>query len=389
MTNANTLRPEAATKQRYTAAAKAPEAALCCPVEYNKDLLKIIPQEVIEKDYGCGDPSRYVKPGETVLDLGSGTGKICFIAGQVVGAKGRVIGVDMTDDMLEVARRNAPIVAERLGFANVEFRKGRIQDLGLDLEILDAELKNNPIANANTFLRAQEIAADLRVKHPLVETESVDVVVSNCVLNLVEPQDKQQLFQEIFRVLRKGGRAVISDIVSDEDVPDAMQQDPTLWSGCISGALREDVFLKAFEDAGFYGVRLLKRDAQPWQTVQGIEFRSVTVEAFKGKQGDCFELNQAVIYRGPFREVLDDDGHRLRRGDRVAVCDKTFQLYRKAPYAEHFEFIEPRVPVKPEEAKPYDCAHGKLRHPRETKGMEYNATTEASKCCDGGNGGCC
>lgn len=388
-TETHPARPEAATTQRYAAAAKAPEAALCCPVEYNKDLLKIIPQEVIEKDYGCGDPSRYVKPGETVLDLGSGTGKICFIAAQVVGAKGRVIGVDMTDDMLEVARRNAPIVAERLGFANVEFRKGRIQDLGLDLEILDAELKKNPIANANTFLRAQEIAADLRVKHPLVETESVDVVVSNCVLNLVEPQDKRQLFQEIFRVLRKGGRAVISDIVSDEDVPDAMRQDPTLWSGCISGALREDLFLKAFEDAGFYGVRLLKRDAHPWQTVQGIEFRSVTVEAFKGKQGDCFEFNQAVIYRGPFREVLDDDGHRLRRGDCVAVCDKTFQLYQKAPYAEFFEFIEPRVPVKPEEAKPYDCAHGKLRHPRETKGMEYNATTEASKCCDGGSGSCC
>ena len=250
-------------------------------------------------------------------------------------------------------------------------------------------MKKNPIANANTFLRAQEIAAGLRLKHPLVETEPVDVVVSNCVFNLVESQAKQQLFQEIFRVLRKGGRAVISDIVSDEDVPEAMQQDPTLWSGCLSGALREDLFLKAFEDAGFYGIRLLKRDEQPWQTVQGIEFRPVTVEAFKGKQGACFEFNQAVLYRGPFREVLDDDGHRLRRGNRVAVCDKTFQLYRKAPYAEHFEFIEPRVPAKPEEAKPYDCARARLRHPRETKGTEYNATTEAAKCCDGGNGGCC
>lgn len=380
-------RTESAVQSRYAAAAKAPEAALCCPVEYDCRYLEIIPAEVIEKDYGCGDPSRFVKPGETVLDLGSGTGKICFIAAQVVGSTGRVIGVDMTDAMLEVARRNAPIVAERLGYANVAFRKGRIQDLGLDLEILDAELKKNPIANANTFLRAQELAADLRVKHPLVETESVDVVVSNCVLNLVEPQDKPRLFAEIFRVLRKGGRAVISDIVSDEDVPDVMQQDPALWSGCISGALREDLFLKAFEDAGFYGIRLLKRDAQPWQTVQGIEFRSVTVEAFKGKQGDCFEFNQAVVYRGPFREVLDDDGHRLRRGDRVAVCDKTFQLYQKAPYAEFFEFLEPRVPVKPEEAKPYDCAPAKLRHPRETKGLDHDATTDAATCCDGGT--CC
>src|SRR5437899_12854675 len=140
-----TIHPESAVKNRYAAAAKAPEAALCCPVEYNGDLLKIIPQEVIEKDYGCGDPSRYLKPGETVLDLGSGTGKICFIAAQVVGPTGRVIGVDMTDDMLEVARRNAPIVAKRVGYSNVEFRKGRIQDLALDLELLDRELEKNQI----------------------------------------------------------------------------------------------------------------------------------------------------------------------------------------------------------------------------------------------------
>ena len=128
---------ESSVTFRYAAAAKAPEAALCCAVEYNRELLKVIPQEAIDKDYGCGDPSQYVQPGETVLDLGSGTGKICFIAAQVVGPQGRVIGVDMTDDMLEVARRNAPIVAGRLGYTNVEFRKGRIQDLSLNLEILD------------------------------------------------------------------------------------------------------------------------------------------------------------------------------------------------------------------------------------------------------------
>lgn len=389
MSTMNQNRLEASVKQRYRAAARAPEAALCCPVDYDQRYLAIIPSEVVEKDYGCGDPSRYLHSGETVLDLGSGTGKICFIAAQVVGPTGRVIGVDMTDDMLEVARRNAPVVAERLGYTNVEFRKGRIQDLALDLEILDAELKKCPITDSDTFQRAQQLAADLRVKHPLVATESVDVVVSNCVLNLVESDDKRQLFQEIFRVLRKGGRAVISDIVSDEEVPETMQQDPTHWSGCISGALREEQFLKAFEDAGFHGIRLLKRDVAPWQTVQGIEFRSVTVEAFKGKQGECWELNQAVIYRGPFREVLDDDGHRLRRGDRVAVCDKTFDLYRQAPYAEHFEFVEPRVSVNISEAKPYDCARTTLRHPRETKGIEYQATTEASKCCDAGGGASC
>src|SRR5713226_6611922 len=150
-----TIHPESAVKNRYAAAAKAPEAALCCPVEYDRRYLKIIPPEVIEKDYGCGDPSRYLKPGETVLDLGSGAGKICFIAAQVVGPTGRVIGVDMTDAMLEVARRNAPIVAERLGYGNVEFRKGRIQDLALDLDALDSELRKSPIADANAFLRAE------------------------------------------------------------------------------------------------------------------------------------------------------------------------------------------------------------------------------------------
>jgi SAM-dependent methyltransferase len=374
-------------RDRYANAAKATEAALCCPVEYDARYLEVIPPEVIERDYGCGDPSRHLREGETVLDLGSGTGKICFIASQVVGPRGRVIGVDMTDEMLEVSRRNAPVVAGRVGYANVEFRKGRIQDLALDLERLDAELRRAPIADANAFLRAGELADELRVRHPLVADESVDVVVSNCVLNLVESGEKRRLFEEIFRVLRKGGRAVISDIVCDEDVPEALQADPELWSGCISGALREDAFLRAFEEAGFYGIRILKRDAGPWRTVHGIEFRSVTVEAFKGKQGACREFNQAVIYRGPFREVLDDDGHRLGRGERVAVCDKTFALYRKAPYAEHFEFVEPRVPVWPEEAGPFDCARARLRHPRETKGMAYDATTEAARCCDGGD--CC
>src|SRR5439155_367639 len=98
-----------------------------------------------------------------------------------------------------------------------------------------------------------------------------------------------------------------------------------------------------FERAGFYGIQILKRDLNPWRTVQGIEFRSVTVEAFKGKQGECFERNQAVIYRGPFKEVLDDDNHRMERGKRYAVCDKTYNLYKKAPYQEFFEFVDPIV----------------------------------------------
>ncbi len=387
MTAPSNSSPESATRDRYAAAALAPEAALCCPVDYDPQFLKAIPAEVIEKDYGCGDPSKHLHPGETVLDLGSGTGKICFIASQVVGPSGKVIGVDMTDDMLEVARRNAPVVATAIGHANVEFRKGRIQDLALDLEVLDQELRKNPISSANSYLAADALAAGLRVSQPLIASDSIDVVVSNCVLNLVETHLKRQLFEEIFRVLKKGGRAVISDIVSDEEIPLLLQQDPHLWSGCISGAYTEQGFLQAFEEAGFHGIEILSRDDAPWQTVEGIEFRSVTIQAWKGKQGPCLERNQAVIYKGPFRKVSDDDGHVMERGKRYAVCDKTYNIYQQAPYQEHFAFIGPRTEVPLENAQPFGCGGMRERHPQETKGESYNATTAATACCDGPD--CC
>ena len=376
---------ESAVRERYSAAAQTRVDALCCPVEYDQNLLAAIPKEVLERDYGCGDPSKYLRCGETVLDLGSGAGKICFLAAQVVGPQGRVIGVDMNDDMLELARKHQPAVASKIGYSNVEFRKGRIQDLALDLERLDAELRTQPIQSAESYLAAELRADELRVRQPLVASDSIDCVISNCVLNLVEPKSKQQLFREIFRVLKKGGRAVISDIVSDEPVSEDMQNDPELWSGCISGALTEEGFLSAFAEAGFYGIRILKLDTTPWQTVHGIDFRAITVEAFKGKQGACFEHNQAVIYKGPFKDVLDDDNHRLERGKRYAVCDKTYDLFKKAPYREFFEFIDPRIPVAPESAAPFDCQRPTLRHPRETKGQDYDLTTTRGECCDGGS----
>jgi len=386
----NTLKTESAVRERYAAGAQAQEAALCCPVDYDPKYLEAIPSEVIEKDYGCGDPSKYVLPGETVLDLGSGTGKICFIASQVVGPEGRVIGIDMTDDMLEVAHRNAPIVAEAIGHDNVEFRKGRIQDLSLDLAALEEELARNPVSDSNGWLELVDIEKRLKEEKPLVESDSVDVVVSNCVLNLVDRTSREQMFDEIYRVLRKGGRAVISDIVCDEVVPQELQDDATLWSGCISGAFLEPEFLQVFEDAGFHGVRILKLDKTPWQTVEGIEFRSMTVEAFKGKEGPCLEKNQAVIYRGPWKRVLDDDGHPMERGFRYAVCEKTYQLYQREPYRDMFEFVDPLVPVADDDVE-FDCSRTVLRHPRETKGQDYDATTDATNCCEPGESGesCC
>lgn len=375
------MKTESAVKSRYAAGANAREEALCCPVEYDVKYLKIIPEEVIERDYGCGDPSQYVKEGETVLDLGSGTGKICFIASQVVGEKGKVIGIDMTDDMLEVARRNQPVVAERIGYDNVEFRKGRIQDLALDLEAFEARLRERPVSDANGWLEAEELAEELKAKQPLVASDSVDVVVSNCVLNLVSKKNRREMFAEIYRVLKRGGRAVISDIVSDEEVPQELQDDAELWSGCISGAFLEDEFLKAFEEAGFYGVRILKFDREPWQIVKGIEFRSMTIEAYKGKEGICLERNQAVIYKGPFKQVLDDDNNTMERGKRYAVCDKIFTIYQSDCYAEMFEFVEPQTEIPKEEAGLFDCTKTRLRDPRETKGDSNEATTGKSTCC--------
>jgi SAM-dependent methyltransferase len=381
------LNTEAAVRARYAAGAARSEAALCCPVDYDPKYLQAIPEEVIKRDYGCGDPSRYLRAGETVLDLGSGTGKICFIAAQIVGPTGQVIGVDMTEEMLAVARRNAPLVAEKIGYENVTFKRGRIQDLALDVDAMDAALRDAPVNDWNGLVRAEAVARDLRTKNPMIADHSIDVVVSNCVLNLVESGSKTDLFKEIYRVLRKGGRAVISDIVADEAVPAHLRDDPELWSGCISGAFTESGFLGAFEAAGFHGMQVLKLDEKPWRTVEGIEFRSVTVVAYKGKAGPCFERNQAVIYQGPFKQVLDDDGHLMERGKRYAVCDKTYNLYRQEPYTGMFAHIEPLVPVALEAAGLFDCTRTALRHPRETKGMDYTATTAAENCC--GPEGCC
>ena len=249
------LNVEQAVRERYSAASQQVEPALCCPVQYDGRYLAVLPAEILERDYGCGDPSRYVQPGETVLDLGSGGGKICFITSQIVGPRGRVIGVDKNEDMLALARRYQQQVGEAIGWHNVEFRRGRIQDLKTDL--------------------------DNDGGGPMIADASIDVVLSNCVLNLVAEADRRQLFAELFRVLRPGGRAAISDIVSDRPVPERLKHDPALWSGCISGAYEEGAFVASFREAGFVTVELVARQDEPWTVVEGIEFRSVTVRAYK------------------------------------------------------------------------------------------------------------
>jgi SAM-dependent methyltransferase len=378
-------RRDEAVMARYSEGARRPVAELCCPsAGYDAGLLAAIPPEVVERDYGCGDPTRHLSPGQTVLDLGSGSGKACFIAAQVLGPAGRVIGVDGNDDMLALSRGAAPVVAQKIGYANVRFVKGRIEDLALDLEALDLHLADRPVRSAADLAALQAHVAEQRRERPLIASGSVDVVVSNCVLNLVAPDEKRALFTELLRVLRKGGRAVISDIVCDEDVPERLQADPDLWSGCLAGAFREDLFLAAFEQAGFHGIEILERSPSPWRTIEGIEFRSLTVSAWKGKQGACLEQQHALIYKGPWRRVEDDDGHTLERGQRMAVCGKTFALLTRAPYAGQVVGLAPRVPVPDEQAGPFLCSGDRRRDARESKGARDVAPLVADdgSCCE-------
>ena len=379
---------EAAVLQRYGEASREVEACLCLPVAYDPALLKVIPQEIIERDYGCGDPSRYVRTGETVLDLGSGSGKACYIIAQIVGAKGRVIGVDFNPPMLELARRYQKTIGDQLGYHNVEFHRGKIQDLKTNLELVDRYLQDSPVRCIADLAKLEEYESKIRYEQPLVADESIDVIVSNCVLNLVRPEDKKVLFAEMYRVLKRGGRVAISDIVSDEPVPEHLAKDADLWSACVSGAFQEEAFLRAFEGAKFHGIEIEDFSSEPYQTVEGIEFRAMTVTAYKGKEGPCVERNQGVIYRGPWKQVVDDDGHTLERGARMAVCDKTFKLYSQPPYAGQFILVPPREEVPLEAARVFDCARDHKRHPRETKGVEFKVTQLSGSVCGPGSN-CC
>lgn len=172
-----------------------------------------LPDEVTATSQGCGTPLEIAKPqaGETVLDLGSGGGLDCFYASRLVGATGRVIGVDMTPEMLALANENA----KKVGATNVEFRKG--------------ELENLPIDDA-----------------------SVDVIISNCVINL--SPDKDRVFQEAFRVLKPGGRVAVSDMVTRIPMPEVLQSNMASWAACVSGAITDKEYLEKMRVAGFTDV---------------------------------------------------------------------------------------------------------------------------------------
>jgi MoaA/NifB/PqqE/SkfB family radical SAM enzyme/ubiquinone/menaquinone biosynthesis C-methylase UbiE len=296
-------KPRKIVQEFYGQAAEEPQKALCCPTKFNDDEIAHIPRDVIERFYGCGSPVSDAKPqpGEVYVDLGSGAGIDCFIAAKHVGQNGRVIGVDMTDQMLDVARANQPKVAHALGYDVVEFRKGYLETIP-------------------------------------VEDKTADIVTSNCVINL--SPDKPKVFAEVWRILKDHGRAVIADIVSDREVPPRLQVNEQLWGECIVGALTEAQFLAMLEQAGFYGLSILKTVF--WKQIAGFNFSSVTVQGFKfEKTAGCQFVGQQAIYRGPYQAVLDEEGHLFPRNVAIAVCTDTARKLSQPPYAGLFTLIEP------------------------------------------------
>jgi radical SAM protein with 4Fe4S-binding SPASM domain len=295
-------RSREAVREFYGHVAEQPQAELCCPVRPDAEDLAHIPPEVVERFYGCGSPVSAAAPqtGETLVDLGSGAGIDCFIASRRVGREGRVVGVDMTDQMLSVARECQPRVAAALGYSNVEFRRGLLERIPLD-------------------------------------DGAADIVTSNCVINL--SPDKPAVFRGIWRVLKDHGRAVLADIVADKEVPPALRADGQLWGECISGALSEEGFLSAFERSGFYGVTILKKTF--WREVEGTRFHSVTVRGFKfEKKAGCRYIGQWATYLGPMKATVDEEGHFFPRGVPVEVCTDTAAKLRAAPYAGSFAVVD-------------------------------------------------
>ncbi len=287
----------------YAKAAEEPQAELCCPIDFDPAEVGHIPKEVIERFYGCGSPVALagLAAGETVLDLGSGGGIDCFIAAKKVGPGGRIIGVDMTTEMLAVANRNRAVVAENLGYDVVEFRQGFLEQIP-------------------------------------VESKSIDLIASNCVINL--SPDKKAVFREMWRVLKDHGRAVVSDIVSEESVPAHLRVNPRLWGECISGALTEEEFLAYLEQAGFYGLQVLKRTY--WKEVEGYSFFSVTVRGYKfEKTAGCVFKGQRAIYLGPQKAVMDEEGHLFPRNEPIEICTDTAAKLSRPPYQGSFVIWEP------------------------------------------------
>ena len=261
----------------YSAVANVPAQEIANPVHYDEQEIVHIPEESRIRSYGCGSPvlDCELKPGETLVDLGCGAGVECFIAAKKVGPEGRVIGIDMADAMLALAEKSKQRVTAHLAYDTIEFKKAYLEQL------------------------------------PLM-SNTVDVVISNCVINL--SPDKRTTFAEISRILKPGGRMVISDIVYDEDIPLAIKYNEKLRGECIGGAFKESELFALLGDLNFEAATVKKRVF--YREVKGHRFYSITYTAMKPQGAARKEL----IYRGPFAALITDEGTVLRRGVKTGVA---------------------------------------------------------------------
>ena len=296
------------------------KTSACCTAagfpSYLKDIISEIHPEVREKYYGCGVVAPDALQGKTILDLGSGSGHDCYILSKLVGPSGRVIGVDMTDEQLEVANKYLEYHQKKFGYSlpNVEFKKGFIEELGA------LNLKDN----------------------------SIDIVVSNCVLNLSTRKD--QVLKGIFKLLKPGGEFYFSDVYSDRRIPTHLVNDAILYGECLSGALYVQDFIRLARTTGFTDPRVVKNtplniQEEKLKTKIGpINFFSTTYRLFKieGLEDLCEDYGQSVVYKGhlehsPNQFILDDH-HCFETGKQHLVCGNTFLMLSKTRYKEYFEF---------------------------------------------------
>lgn len=309
------------------------EYSACCVTDYDAELTANLTDTVLDKRYGCGSPIPAALEGATVLDLGCGAGADCFIASQMVGESGRVIGLDMTEEQLATARDQVEPHMDNFGFdePNVEFWKGEIEDIPLD-------------------------------------DESVDVVISNCVINL--SNDKPAVYDEIWRVLRPGGEFYISDIVADRRLPDHLRQDSTLWSECLAGALYVDDLHAVERDAGFNDVRVVQSRATG-DVLEGVRFHSQIRRAFKlDLDPRPQDYGQTAIYRGTLDghpQSLEFDANRtFDAGDPVRVSRNTADILSNSRFADHFDVSDPLRHVGPFDAD---------------RDVPLDSTADATGCC--------
>ena len=286
----------------YSNAAVSVKESLCCPADYKDEQLSHIPKEVLEISYGCGSPMdrARIQAGETVVDLGSGGGTDCFIAAKMVGKKGKVFGIDMTEEMLGIARKNADKVFKNLGYHNVEFKHGFLEAIPL-------------------------------------EDASVDLVTSNCVVNLSTNNDG--VFKEICRILKPRGRFIIADIISDQPVPNDMKQNRELWGECISGALTLEQFLNISQKCDFIGVTI--RKDYFWKSINSINFYSFILEGHKlDLPGESSCKTLSAVYSGPFTSVTCG-GSVFKTGVPVEVDETVANILRSEPFRVHFNIMGP------------------------------------------------